>query len=301
MVFLAGLCYDSGREEVTSWRTDKGAPRSTARSAAASTPPPAPSPSCGMPYRSFSALRCPPSERRETGKPYFPDRPDICFSLSHTKTHLLAAVSGRPVGADIETRRPVRPGVAERVCAPEELGAFDFFELWVLKESFVKVTGETRVNPRNVRFGRAGGALVTPDPGIRARLFDAIPGCAAAVCVMGGPLPRRARDSRPGRASGFPPRPEIAGRADRPHTMTIPEIKKTVTRRMPKFKQYDTDALYFSERLRSRMGNIESFPCIVVEAPTPAKACPRSMPSSNSSGRRSSACRSRSRPTSPAR
>ena len=131
--------------------------------------------------------------KTETGKPYFPERPDIHFSLSHTKTHVLAAVSGCPVGADIETLRPVRGGVAGRVSTPDELGQFDFFELWVLKESFIKVSGETRVNLRDIRFKREGGQIITPEAGIRARLFMAIPGCAAAVCSMGGDLPDAVR------------------------------------------------------------------------------------------------------------
>ena len=127
--------------------------------------------------------------RAENGKPYFPGRPDIHFSLSHTKTHVLAAISDRPVGVDIETIRPVRPGVPERVCGPDELRNFDFFELWVLKESFLKVTGNTRVDPRSVCFRRENGKIATPDEAIEARLYDEIPGCAAAVCTPGGAIP----------------------------------------------------------------------------------------------------------------
>jgi phosphopantetheinyl transferase len=134
-------------------------------------------------------IKLPKIQRTATGKPYFPERPDICFSLSHTKTHILAAVSDVPVGADVETIRPVRYGLEERVCAPGELRDFDFFELWVLKESFVKVMGETRVNPRDICFRRNGGRIVTPSGDIGARLLNAIPGCAAAVCALGGDIP----------------------------------------------------------------------------------------------------------------
>jgi 4'-phosphopantetheinyl transferase len=54
----------------------------------------------------------PAVKKHRTGKPYFPDRPDIFFSLSHTSTHVLCAVASTPVGVDIEAIRPVRPGVA---------------------------------------------------------------------------------------------------------------------------------------------------------------------------------------------
>jgi 4'-phosphopantetheinyl transferase len=128
-------------------------------------------------------------KKHRTGKPYFPDRPDICFSLSHTSSHVLCAVSARPVGADIETVRSVRPGVAERVCTPDELGAFDFFELWVLKESFLKLSGRTDVSFKKLCFARDGDAIVTPDGSVTARLFGDIPGCRAAVCSLGDDIP----------------------------------------------------------------------------------------------------------------
>ena len=131
---------------------------------------------------SVCGIAMPDIARTNTGKPYFPDWPELHFSLSHTKTHVMAAVSGNPVGVDIETLRPVRPGVPQRVCAAEELKHFNFFELWVLKESFLKVSGETRVDPRTVTFAREDGRIVTPDRRIRALLFETIPGCAAAVC-----------------------------------------------------------------------------------------------------------------------
>ncbi len=134
-------------------------------------------------------IRMPAIKKHRTGKPYFPDRPDICFSLSHTASHVLCAVSARPVGVDIETIRSVRPGVAERVCSPDELGAFDFFELWVLKESFLKLSGKTEVSFNKLCFARDGGTIVTPDSSVAARLFGDVPGCRAAVCSLGVDIP----------------------------------------------------------------------------------------------------------------
>jgi 4'-phosphopantetheinyl transferase len=124
-----------------------------------------------------------------SGKPYFPDRPDIHFSLSHTSTHVLCAISEAAVGADIETVRSVRKGVAGRVCTAEELRAFDFFELWVLKESFVKLSGNTSIPLKNINFGREGSRIITPEDGVTAQLFYDIPGCMAAICSAGMPIP----------------------------------------------------------------------------------------------------------------
>ncbi len=131
----------------------------------------------------------PEVKKHATGKPYFLGRPDICFSLSHTKTHVLCAVGPVPVGVDIETVRPVRPGVAERVCALDELKAFDFFDLWVLKESFFKLSGQADLPFWKLCFSRRGGAIIAPDASVTARLFDGVPGCRAAVCVRGDKIP----------------------------------------------------------------------------------------------------------------
>jgi phosphopantetheinyl transferase len=99
-------------------------------------------------------------------------------------------VSARPVGVDIETIRSVRTGVAERVCSPDELGTFDFFELWVLKESFLKLSGKTEVSFNKLCFARDGDTIVTPARSVAARLFNDVPGCRAAVCSLGIEIPK---------------------------------------------------------------------------------------------------------------
>ena len=93
------------------------------------------------------------------------------------------------VGVDIETIRPILPGVPARVCAQEELRVFEFFELWVLKESFIKVFGNTKIALKSIVFSLENGRILTPDSGITARLFHNIPGCKAAVCTTGDIIP----------------------------------------------------------------------------------------------------------------
>ncbi len=139
--------------------------------------------------RSAYDIDMPAVHKLPGGKPVFPSRPDIHFSLSHARTHVLCAVADRPVGVDVETIRPVRAGVAERICTADELSAFDFFELWVLKESFLKLKGDPSVPVRQLLFSRNGNAIMAPDGTSVARLFDAIPGCTAAVCAADGIVP----------------------------------------------------------------------------------------------------------------
>lgn len=135
--------------------------------------------------RELYGVPCPEIAREPSGKPFFPSRPDIRFSLSHTRTHVMVCVSDSACGCDIETLRPVRPSVVSRVCSPEELGSFSFFELWTLKESFLKLHGSLPYPFWQARFTLDGGTVRTPDPILRAALYDLGP-CAAALCT---PLP----------------------------------------------------------------------------------------------------------------
>ena len=76
----------------------------------------------------------------------------ICFSLSHSGDMVICAVGDKSVGCDIERSAQAREKVAERFFAPEEieyLSRFsgdmlnrEFFRLWTMKESYIKMTGE---------------------------------------------------------------------------------------------------------------------------------------------------------------
>jgi phosphopantetheinyl transferase len=97
-------------------------------------------------------------ERAEGGKPFFLHAP-FSFSLSHSGDLALCALSGRPVGADVELVRPRRAGFPRYALSDREFAWFqdrggqweDFYTLWTLKEAKVKCTGEgLRQPPRTV-------------------------------------------------------------------------------------------------------------------------------------------------------
>lgn len=143
----------------------------------------------GCAYNALYGTALPMVEKTPMGKPFFPAQPQTCFSLSHSKALVLCAIGESPVGADIEVHRPVLAGVAQRVCTDQELAAFDFFQLWTLKESYLKLVGDTHLSAKSLLFSRRNDAIVTPDQEVSARLFETLPGCTVAVCVRGGPLP----------------------------------------------------------------------------------------------------------------
>lgn len=137
-------------------------------------------------------ITMPVIEKSALGKPCFLLRPDIHFSLSHTKTCVFCAISDFPVGADTETIRPIRSGLAERLFSPGELESFGFFELWAMRESYYKLLGGEGLNFSGIHFKRGPYGIIPPDGNTAVRLFDDIPGCAAAVCSA-APIPEGTR------------------------------------------------------------------------------------------------------------
>jgi phosphopantetheinyl transferase len=120
----------------------------------------------------------PEIRRTPQGKPYFPEG-KLRFSISHTRNHAFCCVSERNVGVDAEEiGRVIDPRLADRLLSPSEKACFDdapdkqdcLLRLWVLKESYAKLTGRGFGNYlKNTHF--------TPDdPAIRE-----VDGCYVAV------------------------------------------------------------------------------------------------------------------------
>ena len=121
-------------------------------------------------------------KKTPNGKPYFPDRPDVHFSLSHTKTHVLCAISDMPVGCDIEANsREISQRGRSFFCTPEELSMFEALDLWVLKESYIKLFGLTFADLRRQVFLREGNNIILPDPDVTARLYS-VDGLRIGLC-----------------------------------------------------------------------------------------------------------------------
>lgn len=90
------------------------------------------------------------------GKPFWAGQEKIYFNVSNTTGIVVCAVSDLDVGADTEQIRPVRTAVIKRCCTEDEIGYImansgesqeeqkreKFFQLWTLKESYIKMTGK---------------------------------------------------------------------------------------------------------------------------------------------------------------
>ncbi len=123
------------------------------------------------------------------GKPYFSNRPDIYFNLSHSGGIAFCAISDVPVGCDIQAVGKSRSAIAERYFHPDEAARLAslqgaertelFYKLWALKESYVKMMGG------GISSGFSRFCIETEPyphmPGARFALFK-IHGAYAAVC-----------------------------------------------------------------------------------------------------------------------
>jgi 4'-phosphopantetheinyl transferase len=143
------------------------------------------------------------------GKPDLagPGSPPLSFNLSHTHGLVACAIThGLDVGIDVETldRVAATDAVAGRFFAASEIAALHacaeparttrFFDLWTLKEAYLKACGTGIVEGLNaVVFAFEGShrLIFTPPPGVAAAdwrfaLFAPTPRHRMAVAVRGG-------------------------------------------------------------------------------------------------------------------
>ena len=75
----------------------------------------------------------------DAGKPFFPDFPDVHFSLSHADGAVMVGLSPAPIGVDIEKAHPVRARLMRRVADTDD--PEQFFRHWVALEAVGKRDG----------------------------------------------------------------------------------------------------------------------------------------------------------------
>jgi 4'-phosphopantetheinyl transferase len=93
------------------------------------------------------------------GKPCVVGNPSFHFNVSHSGRWIVCAVDQQPVGIDIEQIKPVDLEVAKLFFFEEEYGYLmekeeqdrlrRFYEIWTMKESYVKWTGKGLALPPN--------------------------------------------------------------------------------------------------------------------------------------------------------
>lgn len=148
----------------------------------------------------------PELERQAGGKPFFPQRPDLHFNLSHSGGLALCGAGTAPLGVDIEAIRPRRAGLARYICSPEEYAWYEelggdwesLYTIWTLKEARVKCTGEgLRQRPEAIAVPLIGPGQTGELEGLVFRSYAGDGWRGAVCCVPPEEPPERILERHP--------------------------------------------------------------------------------------------------------
>lgn len=154
----------------------------------------------------YGLPRLPELERQAGGKPFFPQRPDLHFNLSHSGGLALCGVGTAPLGVDIEAIRPRRAGLARYICSPEEYAWYEelggdwesLYTIWTLKEARVKCTGEgLRQRPEAIAVPLIGPGQTGELEGLVFRSYAGDGWLGAVCCVPPEEPPERILERHP--------------------------------------------------------------------------------------------------------
>jgi len=140
----------------------------------------------------------------EFGKPYLLRHPGLHFNISHSGGWVVCAVSSSPVGIDVEEIRPVDFDIARRFFSRSEYDELmqrapadrldQFYNLWTVKESYVKMNGHGLSQPLDAfavcrSVSKQIGFLAGDRPveGVVACVSDGLERHKLAMCARGRP------------------------------------------------------------------------------------------------------------------
>lgn len=129
------------------------------------------------------------------GKPVLM-RDDVHMNVSHSGMVIAVVWSDRDIGVDVQEVVPMT-GLENQVLSDGEKSRFCghvdgdlFIDIWAVKESYIKMTGEgfsCPINTLDLTFDRS---FVSPDPDYEFTVTHPIPGFSLAVCGALGRIPR---------------------------------------------------------------------------------------------------------------
>ena len=142
-------------------------------------------------------------DENKYGKPYWPEKEDFCYNLSHSGKYVVCAVDNHPVGIDVQIIRPISIEIAKRFFSRteyeyiikhnEEEHLSVFYDIWTLKESYIKAIGRGLSIPLN------SFSVITNDSDIQVKTengevwflkqYTVSPEYKLAVCAKRGGFP----------------------------------------------------------------------------------------------------------------
>ncbi|MCD4679027.1 MAG: 4'-phosphopantetheinyl transferase superfamily protein, partial [Bacteroidales bacterium] len=118
----------------------------------------------------------------DKGKPYLTGYPNLFFNVSHAGEWVVVAFSENNIGIDVERIKKINYNVAELFFSKEEnlnlnnLSGKEkleyFFDLWTMKESYLKYTGKGLSEPLNsFTVEKTGSKLHLSHPSSKEKVF----------------------------------------------------------------------------------------------------------------------------------
>lgn len=136
-------------------------------------------------------------EVNDYGKPFVQNIPDFHYNISHSGKWIACAVDISPLGIDVETIRPIDFSIAERFFSKteykdlmekqEEERLEYFYDLWTLKESYIKARGKGLSLPLDsfsIRKNKTGITIIKEnDDPCYFMQYPVDPGYKFSVCA----------------------------------------------------------------------------------------------------------------------
>lgn len=130
-------------------------------------------------------LKFEPRDRGEHGKPFFTLQPGIYYNITHSGKYVACAFAEQQVGIDIQEHRKasyekilsrmMKEDEKEKVLASEDL-VEEFFKEWVLREAYIKWTGEgLSKDLRTINMSEGWHEFLPVSEGYSGAIFMAVP------------------------------------------------------------------------------------------------------------------------------
>lgn len=140
-------------------------------------------------------------EKNQYGKPYLKDHPQFNFNISHSEEYVVCAVNNKPIGIDVEVIKHIEyKEIAKSFFTKREfdyivnqdlnLQLNRFYEIWTLKESYIKCCGQGLSIPLksfSIEVDQYENIKVASDNEYKEhtfRIFDIELGYKMAVCSL---------------------------------------------------------------------------------------------------------------------
>lgn len=127
----------------------------------------------------------------EYGKPYIQNN-NIFFNISHSNDYVIVAISSKEIGVDIEKIRDTNLNTINQFATPKEkeyvLSSDNncyskLFEIYTLKEAYIKMKGKNMNEVKNIEFEIKNNLAICSDSSINTFLFNNIKkGYIISIC-----------------------------------------------------------------------------------------------------------------------